>query len=80
MVLVFFIKKFFTMNYVNIGLYDRKILHLVGCRYINNCIVLFLLNNNIEYAEITLYNHNIKLNNGYFILNPKKSIKLKASC
>ena len=65
------------MNYINVGLYDRKLLHLIGCRYIDNGIALFLLNNNIEYAEITLYNRNVKLNNGYFIINPEMSLNLK---
>lgn len=56
------------MNYIEVGCYDKKILHLIECKYINNQIALLLLNNNIEYAEITIFNNKIKLKTGYFFV------------
>lgn len=65
------------MNYIDLGYYDNKLLYLIGGKYINGTIALFLLNNNVEYAEITMYNKKIKLSDGYLLLNNKMSNKLK---
>lgn len=65
------------MNYIDLGYFDNKLLHLIGAKYINGNIVLSLLNNNVEYEEVTMYNENIKLSNGYLLLNNKMSDKLK---
>ena len=65
------------MNYINLGYFDNKLLHLIGGKYINDTIALFLLNNNVEYAEITMYNEKIKLSDGYLLLNKNMSDNLK---
>ena len=65
------------MNYVDLGYFDNKLLHLIGGKYINGTIALFLLNNNIEYAEITMYNKKIKLSDGYLLLSSNLNDKLK---
>lgn len=65
------------MNYINLGYFKGKYLSIIGCRYINNQIALFLLNNNTEYAEITLYDKDIKIDEGYLLLNPTMSEELK---
>jgi len=65
------------MNYIDLGYFDNKLLHLIGAKYINGNIVLSLLNNNIEYEEVTMYNKKIKLSDGYLLLNNKMSDKLK---
>ncbi len=65
------------MNYVDLGYFDNKLIHLIGAKYINGNIALSLLNNNIEYEEVTMYNKKIKLSDGYLLLNNKMSDKLK---
>ena len=65
------------MNYFDLGYYDNKLLHLIGGKYINGTIALFLLNNNVEYAEITMYNKKLKLSDGYLLLNSNMNDKLK---
>ena len=65
------------MNYINLGFFSGKLLHLIGFRYINNNLGLELLNNNNEYAEVTLYDKDIKLSDGYLLLNPNMSEELK---
>ena len=65
------------MNYINLGFFSGKLLHLIGYRYINNNLGLELLNNNNEYAEVTLYYKDIKLSDGYLLLNPNMSEELK---
>lgn len=65
------------MNYINLGFFSGKLLHLIGYRYINNNLGLELLNNNNEYAEVTLYDKDIKLSDGYLLLNPNMSEELK---
>lgn len=65
------------MNYINLGFFSGKLLHIIGYRYINGNLGLELLNNNNEYSEVTLYDKNIKLSDGYLLLNPNMSKELK---
>lgn len=65
------------MNYINLGFFSGKLLHIIGFRYINNNLGLELLNNNNEYCEVTLYDKDIKLSDGYLLLNPNMSDDLK---
>lgn len=65
------------MNYINLGFFSGKLLHIIGFRYINNNLGIELLNNNNEYAEVTMFDKDIKLNDGYLLLNSKIDEKLK---
>ena len=65
------------MNYINLGYFKGKLLHIIGFRYINNNLGLELLNNNNEYCEVTLYDKDIKLSDGFLLLNSKMDEKLK---
>ena len=65
------------MNYINLGFFSGKLLHIIGFRYINNNLGLELLNNNNEYCEVTLYDKDIKLSDGFLLLNSKMDEKLK---
>jgi len=65
------------MNYIDLGFFDNKLLHIIGGRYINGNIVLSIINNNTEYIDITMYNEKIKLSDGYLLLNSNMSDKLK---
>ena len=56
------------MNYINLGYFKGKLLHIIGFRYINNNLGLELLNNNNEYCEVTLYDKDIKLSDGFKII------------
>lgn len=65
------------MNYISLGTFNGKFLQLIGSRYVNNTISLILLNNNVQYEEITLYDRQTKLKEGYLLLNPNMSNELK---
>lgn len=65
------------MNYINLGFFNGKLLHIIGYRYINGNLGLELLNNNMEYAEVTMFDKSIKLNDGYLLLNSNIDDKLK---
>lgn len=68
------------MNYIDIGYFEGKLLHLIGGKYINGTVVLSLLNNNTEYIDVTAYIEKVSFNSeGYIILNPnlKKELKNK---
>ena len=65
------------MNYISLGFFNGKLLHIIGYRYINGNLGLEILNNNNEYAEVTMFDKDIKLNDGYLLLNSKIDEKLK---
>jgi len=67
------------MNYIDIGYFEGKLLHLIGGKYINGTIVLSLLNNNTEYVDVTVFVEKLTFNtDGYIILNPNLKKELKS--